>query len=134
LPLSTVRWLTALFVLFLLAVIYAANRGLGPHLFGFIYTMPGGDKLGHFLLIGTLAFLANLSFGAPRVRLGSLSLLAPSVVVGSLVTLEEASQLLFPARTFSLTDLACDFAGILLFGRLAAWIVERRQPDLSAAG
>ena len=33
------------------------------------------------------------------------------------VTVEEASQLLLATRSFSLLDLACDYAGILCLGR-----------------
>ena len=119
-----VRWVTAAFVVLLVVIVWVANRGLGPAVFGPVYRFPGGDKVGHFLLMGLFSFLVNLSLGGRRARLGPLSLLVGSVVVAGIVTAEEFSQLLFRSRTFSLEDLACDYLGIVLFGQAAAYVVR----------
>ena len=41
------------------------------------------------------------------------------------VTAEEFSQILLKYRGFSLTDLLADYAGILCFGQLAAYLTHR---------
>jgi VanZ family protein len=123
------KWLTLAFILFLLLIVIVADVGLGGTLFAFLDRVPGGDKTGHFLLMGTLALLVNLSLSAARITAFGAQWLKGSLIVAALVTMEEFSQLGLQWRGFSLIDLAADYAGILLFGWLAARIVARRaQP------
>jgi hypothetical protein len=112
------RRLALLFALLLMLIVAAANLGLGPVLFGFIYTIPYADKAGHFLLMGILSLLISIGFGADRIQF--LRLLKTSLLLGALVTFEELTQIFFSNRTFSLTDLSADYAGIFLFGELGA--------------
>ena len=80
------------------------------------------DKVLHFVLVGGLAFLLNLSLqsvslgkvGAPRVlfQWGTLGLLA-------LATVEELTQILLPNRSFDLLDLGCNYLGIVVLGSFA---------------
>lgn len=72
----------------------------------------GVDKLGHFLGLGVLSFLAVSFFGRSRWRRTVLIIAAASV-------LEELSQGLLPARTFDFGDIAANLAGIALCGTLA---------------
>lgn len=121
------------FIVLLWVIVLIANAGLGPRLFGFLDYVPGGDKTGHFLLMGMAAFLVNLSLNAARLRIGPLHVLVGSVGVAAVVTLEEFSQVFFASRTFDLTDLTADYVGILLFGWLATRIVawrERRSAEV----
>ncbi|MCD4686722.1 MAG: VanZ family protein [Anaerolineae bacterium] len=118
---------TIAFIVLLWLIVFIANAGLGPRVFKFLKMVPGGDKTGHFLLMGTAAFLVNLSLNAARMQVGSLSLLRGSMLVAVAVTAEEFSQVFFASRGFSLIDLAADYAGILLFGWLAARIVAWRE-------
>jgi polysaccharide biosynthesis protein VpsQ len=105
-------------------VVVVADVGLGGGLFARLRHIPGGDKTGHFVLMGTLSFLVNMSLGA--ARLGSTRLLTGSVAVAAVVTLEEFSQLALAARGFSLLDLAANYAGIVCGGWLARWAIVRR--------
>ena len=73
----------------------------------------GIDKLGHFLGLGVLCFLAVSFFGRARWPRTVLVIAAASV-------LEELSQGLLPARTFDFGDMAANLAGIALFGALAS--------------
>lgn len=115
------RTLTVVFSVLIITIITLANYGwLGAHL-GWLYTVPGGDKLAHFLLIGTLAALAELSTGGHRWRWGNDNLPSASLVVTVLVVLEEVSQAWIPTRTFSLVDLGANLAGIALLGSLARY-------------
>jgi hypothetical protein len=54
------KWLTALFTLFILLIIALADMGrLG--ILAVVYQIPYADKVGHFLLYGILALLVNLA-------------------------------------------------------------------------
>ena len=119
-----VRVLTIMFIILLLSIILIANIGLGPVVFTFLKYIPGGDKTGHFFLIGLLSFFVNLSTGAKTTRLKSLTVLKGSLIVSALVTLEEVTQLFLKHRGFDLMDLFFDAAGIFVFGRLAKWLTR----------
>lgn len=127
-------WLvTAVFVVFLLSVIYIANQGTVTGPLRFIYVLPGGDKVGHLVMMGILSFLVNLSLRGALMRVGRWYTLKGSLLVGMAVTVEELSQQFVESRTFSLVDLAFDFVGIWLFGRLALALIgfwrRRHQPN-----
>lgn len=77
----------------------------------------GVDKLGHFLGLGVLSFLAVSFFGRPSWRRTVLIIAAASV-------LEELSQGLLPARTFDLGDMAANLVGIGLGGVLAGGLAR----------
>lgn len=112
---------TGLFALFIVMIIIIANWGTLPFMIGMIYTYPMGDKLGHFILMGLLTFLVNLSLSAKKIRLFSRQILLGSVLVFSAVVFEEFSQLFVLSRSFSLLDLSFDFIGILC----ASWLITR---------
>jgi VanZ family protein len=120
-----IRLATVLFSLIVLGIVVLADQGSA--LLSFVRHIPAGDELGHFVLMGILSFLVNMSLSAARINVFSRSILKGSVFVAIVVTLEEMSQLFFEYRTFSLTDLACDYAGIFVFGQLAAWLIARRK-------
>lgn len=114
------RWAFAIaWLVFIALVIFCADRRLLTPVFTFIVGHPGSDKIGHFLLIGGMAFLLNLALGVREVRGFGRGWLLGSVLVAVVFTLEEFSQIWLPARTFDLLDLAGDYAGILCFGWLA---------------
>ena len=118
--------LTIAYVLILGAIILLVNWGIGQPLVHWAALVPGGDKTIHFLLIGLLSFMANMSLGARRVSVGPLSLLEGTLLVGAAVTLEELSQLLLRWRDFSLLDLLANYLGAFLAGRLALLVVRHR--------
>lgn len=120
---------TTLYVLALVAVVALADGPRGRTLFAGVRALPLGDKLGHFLLMGILSLLVNLSLGCRRVRLGPARVLAGSLAVMLLVTAEEFSQLYVASRSFDPLDLLFDAAGILIFGQLAHLIASRPDPS-----
>lgn len=124
--------LTLAFVVLLVLIVVMADTGRGQAFFALIEAIPGGDKTGHFVLMGLASFLVNLSLSAARVQIGPVRLLKGSLIVAAVVTLEEASQLLFASRGASVLDLLADYAGIILFGALAAWLVARHGSVASA--
>lgn len=126
-PRTQLRWALALgWLAFVAAVIFCADRRLLRPVFTFIVAHPGSDKIGHFILIGGTAFLLNLALGLREVRWLGRGWLLGSVIAGTVFTLEEISQLWFPARSFDLLDLAGDYAGIWFFGWLAKRVSRRR--------
>ena len=65
---------------------------------------PYHDKVGHFVLMGILAFLAIVSL-APRMKGDSKkAVFKITVILLLIIALEETSQYFIPSRTFSLTD------------------------------
>lgn len=118
-------WLVGVYVLFLGLIVFLADQKQYQPLFRFIRKTPYGDKLGHFVLMGLFSFIVNLALRCKKVRWWKLNLLAGSLIVALLVTLEEFSQLFIKHRTFDLKDLAFDYAGIFLFGQLAYWISRK---------
>ena len=119
------RWATAVAALVVIAIVVAADRQTLPLLLQRAYTYPAGDKVGHFVLFGGLAFLAALGFGRRTRPVAGMSVSVSTLVIVVLVTLEEASQVWFPGRTASLWDLLASYAGIAA-GAAAAKVIERR--------
>lgn len=117
---------TWVFALILTSTIVAANIGLAQPLLHVLHEVPFADKLCHFLVIGILTVLVIVS--TSRLQAGNpvfVGLATMSALI-VLATLEEVSQMAFPHRTFSYTDLLANYAGILLFGALTIVRTSRR--------
>ena len=117
-----IKILALLFLLFILLVIVAADRGILPAPIHALYNFPNGDKAGHFLLYGILAFLLASAF--PRaVHVGRLPI--PLVMLAVLVfaAAEEYSQRFFSTRTSDIVDLTFSCLGILG----GTWLAWRRK-------
>lgn len=119
------RYLAVGFVLLIVTIVIAADGGRLPGFVYAIYKFPGGDKVGHFFLMGLFAFFVNMAIPLRPVDQPWRSLLLATFVVAFLVTLEEASQGLFRTRTLSLADLFCSYAGIGVF-TFVAWRLRQR--------
>jgi len=127
---TKIKWLTGGVIFILVLIIVIANLGLDPAYFPFVYKIPGLDKFGHFILIGLLSYLVNNLYNGKEVKLLSLRILKGSLVVFTIVALEELSQILLAYRAFSILDLGFDLAGIIIFGRVAEYIL-RSKTDYS---
>ncbi len=114
------KLLALLFLGFIMFVIWAANTGEIPAFIRNLYRFPGGDRVGHFILYGILAFLLARAFPR-RLRMGAFFPALTSLFVAGLALVEEISQFFFSLRTPDLLDLACGLLGILLADWLAAW-------------
>ena len=123
------RWATAVAALVLIAIIVAADRQTLPLLLQRVYNYPAGDKIGHFVLFGGLAFLAALGFGRRARPVAGMSVPVSTLVIVALVTLEEASQAWFPGRTASVWDLLASYVGIA-----AGTIMAQRVRDAYRRG
>lgn len=119
------KWLACVYVLMLVLIVFLADRKGSQFLFKFIRNAPYGDKAGHFILIGLFSLILNLALSCKTVKLWKHHLLMGSLIIALVVTLEEFSQLFVRYRSFDLTDLFFDYAGIFLFGQLAYYLTER---------
>ncbi|MBI4320198.1 MAG: VanZ family protein [Chloroflexi bacterium] len=118
------KWLAGLFAILLILVVVAADRGQLPGVVRALYAFPGGDKVGHFVLLGILSFLVNVSITARQD--GSRRIVLASLAIAVLVTIEEWSQVLFGTRSPSWEDLASSCAGIAFSAGLV-WLVRRHN-------
>ena len=100
-----IKWLAGLFLIFIFVVVASADTGIGDHVYSFVFTVPIGDKIGHFFLMGTLSLLVNLAMGVRTARFGRYDILLGSLLVAIGVTLEELSQIWIASRSFSLLTL-----------------------------
>ena len=106
------KYLAALFALFIVAVIVLADINQ----LGFLkalYDFPHGDKAGHFILYGILSFLLNLAILRSRPP-STLKRVAVSVtlLLALAIGLEEWSQFLIPERTPDWWDLLFSYLGV----------------------
>ena len=113
------KWITALFALFIILIIVLADRGqLG--ILKLVNQIPYGDKAGHFILYGILTLLIDLTlFQALPLRSPKLVAVMSSLILALLIGLEEFSQQYFDSRTFSLQDLVASYLGVIFFSWLA---------------
>jgi len=111
-------------------IIFAADAGIAAPVFDFVRSFPLGDKIAHFILMGTLALLANLVLSRGLLARSRHSILIGTAIVAGLVLLEEITQIWIPGRTFSLSDLTADALGIAC-GSLTARAICR-STDLRA--
>ena len=124
-----VVWSTVAFAVSLLVVVAGLGEGfLYPYLQP-IRHVPGGDKTLHFLLLGSLALLLNVTWGGVRSEWGPFVFLRGSAVTTVVATLEEFSQHFIALRAFSVDDLLYDYLGIVVLGQLGGaigWWLRRR--------
>ena len=113
------------FTSFLGVIIFLRNNNLGNSFFNLFINIPHYDKIGHFILMGILAFLAVISIAPllPLPPFKSSLLILVSVLL--LIAIEECSQIFIVTRTFSLADFACDFFGVVFFGLIAYSLVDK---------
>jgi VanZ family protein len=113
------KWITILFVLFIILIIVLADKGqLG--LLRLVNQIPYGDKAGHFILYGILTLLIDLTlFRSLPLRGPKLVAVISGLILAVLIGLEEFSQQYFNSRTFSLRDLIASYLGVILFSWLA---------------
>jgi hypothetical protein len=122
---TKIKIITIVYILILAGIILMADLKGTKYLLNFVGSIPYGDKIGHFCLMGIFSLLVNLVLQARTVGVWKLSYLLGSIIVLVIVTLEEFSQIFIRGRTFDLSDLAFDFAGIFIFGEIARLICRK---------
>jgi VanZ family protein len=107
-------------------IIWLADHRDTQYLFGWIRAIPGGDKVGHFFILGGFAFVLNHALRCRTVKVAGQTFLVGSLVVLALAAAEETSQLYIPGRNFDWFDLAADALGIWVMGRLAVRVAAAK--------
>lgn len=113
--------ITVAFTLFIGVIIFLANTGGDLGLLKLIHKIPMGDKFAHMLLVGTLAFLVNLSLKAQTFEFLNFRILVGSAIIFCAITVEECSQMWIPSRNFDLLDLTFNYIGIFI----ASWLISK---------
>lgn len=125
------HWITAAYISFIILIIVMADMGALNPLIYWIHSMPYGDKVGHFILIGVLSFVVNMSLGATRFYWLGQSVLKGSLIIFILITLEEFSQLFIASRHFDIGDLFSNYLGILVLGHCAIYLAPRQVHEIN---
>lgn len=107
------------FICFVLYLLIIVDLKIPNRFAEWVEYLPFKDKMGHFLLIGTLAFFTNILFDLKRVSFLNKKILLGSLIITVFITIEEFSQIFLSNRNFDLIDLVCNYAGILVFGFLS---------------
>lgn len=119
------RWQLAACALFVASVIVAADTGWAKPLLVWVHSIPLGDKVCHAVFMGLLCWLGNRAFNTRPLIAAFPRVSRWTVLLSTLVVLEEVSQIWIPGRTFSLLDLLADFMGITV----AVWAHRQPLPD-----
>lgn len=114
-------------VLAFIGLVISADTGRMPGLLKAVYDFPGGDKVGHVVIYGALAFALAVGFSR-SIRIGRIALPISVLALIAVTVVEEFSQSQFSTRTFDLLDLTCSLAGIAL-GAFAANRVARKSAE-----
>jgi polysaccharide biosynthesis protein VpsQ len=113
------RWLPfSVFFLFIVGIIVANDLGQIQSIINWINSVPFGDKVGHTIFIGTLAYLLNYALVDRTIKIGRHKILLGCIIIAIAMTLEEFSQIWIPSRTFDLIDMAANYVGIAIAGWL----------------
>jgi polysaccharide biosynthesis protein VpsQ len=115
------KWVAGLVILAVILIVIAADAGRLPKYLTVFYNFPFGDKLGHFSIMGLLAFVVNAALFPRDVNLFGRPFLLGTILIVVFVTLEEISQNFFPSRTADLIDLLASYLGIFF----ADWLCRR---------
>jgi VanZ family protein len=110
-----------IYIFIFAGIVILADVGQTQYLFTFIESLPLGDKIGHVCLMGMLSLFVNLALGARTFQFWKLNYLLGSLIVSAVVK-AEFSQFFIRGRTFDLSDLFFDYAGIFIFGEIARFI------------
>lgn len=120
-----IRILTVVYIFILAGIIVLADLRGTQYLLDFVGKIPYGDKIGHFILMGTLSLLVNSVLKAKTFKIWKFGYLSGSLIVLAIVSLEEFSQMFIAGRSFDLSDLTTDYSGIFIFGELARYIYRK---------
>ncbi len=96
-------------------------------------SIPYGDKVAHFFVVGTLTFFANILLNRRKTDFFITPVLLGSVLVCAFVSLDEVAQMFVEHRNCEMFDFLANFAGIYVFGKLGNQIPETLLPKRKLA-
>jgi polysaccharide biosynthesis protein VpsQ len=113
------RWLPfSVFFLFIVGIIVANDLGQIQSIINWVNSVPFGDKVGHTIFIGTLAYLLNYALADRTIKISQYKILLGCMIIAVAITAEEFSQIWIPSRTFDFLDLTANYFGITIAGWL----------------
>lgn len=115
-----------LYGVLLMIIVILAGTGNLSGILGAIHRVPLGDKIAHFVLVGLLAYVVNLSMPGRLWRFGRVTVSQGTLWVLVVVVLEEISQYWLPSRRFDVGDLLANVLGVVFF----SWLVMRREHSM----
>ncbi|WP_462250777.1 VanZ family protein [Ekhidna sp.] len=118
-----------LFFSFIVWMIIQADLDKSNPLMKLGRTVPFGDKIGHFILFGTMALLLNVAIKFKRIHVWRHEFYLGSIIVLCFATIEEFSQLAFQSRTFDIVDMIFDLIGIITLSSVAFRTIIIRMMD-----
>ncbi len=121
------RLLAITFSIFIILLITLANIGIGWSFFNWVLQFPAADKIWHFFSIGLLTLLVNLAFQNKQLPLLNRTILLGSMILVVVTSMEELSQIFISNRNFEILDLVCNYAGILIFGKVAVHVEQQAK-------
>ncbi|MDE1461787.1 VanZ family protein [Spartinivicinus poritis] len=121
------KWLGLIAVLVVATIVILASKGQLPAEIKALYNFPGGDKVGHILLMGTLSFFVNLAVVSTLVGRPTRKIVITTAILGLVIALEEVTQQFFSTRTFSLLDLLASFLGLIIAAVIVNFIAGKKQ-------
>jgi len=108
-------------------IIVLADLGFLRGQVDFIHSIPFGDKIGHFLLIGIFTFLIVSSVLKSGIEWNPRTAVFFTILLLAVFfSLEEASQIMFPGRHAGWDDLLANYTGIVVFS-LLAWYINKKR-------
>lgn len=107
-------------------IILCADKCLIPQYIQNMYNFPGGDKVGHVVLLLLFSLITNLIFYTRKIKIKNNFIFMGSIIIFCLITIEEFSQIFIPSRSFDLLDLLCNYLGIIL-GDIMLRIIYRNR-------
>lgn len=119
------KWIIVPVLLAFFTIAYWADSETMPGWLHIIYDFPNGDRIGHVVIYGAIAFFLNLALPAYRWKWMRVLIPLGSILAFGMACAEEFSQFFFPSRTPDWVDLICGWLGILL----ATWFYHTRAGD-----
>jgi VanZ family protein len=92
-----------------------ANNGNNNIFFDLVILIPYGDKLGHFMLYGTLSLLAVIAVTDKYLLVNKFRIPIGAIIVLLIAIAEELTQLFLSQRTFDLLDISANIVGVFIF-------------------
>jgi len=114
----SINWRVALplgFFIFISFIIFLADTANYNFAFRFLGHIPYGDKIGHIVLYGIMAWLLNFGLRFKSYKIFGFNMQLGALIVILFAIIEEGTQYYIPSRSFDLYDILGDFIGVILF-------------------
>lgn len=116
------------FILLLAFAVFAMYANYDSGILQMVHSVPFGDKVAHFFVIGLLAFFANILFDRRTTDFFITPVLMGSLLVFTFATVDEVAQMFFEHRNCEFLDFVANYAGIYVFTKIGKQIPETIIP------